>query len=126
MGKKKPDEYKGVAQFLSYLSKTDLQVKWHEQTGYVPITLAAYDAAKKAGYYDKVPGADIAVRQLTYKAPTANSKGLRFGNYVQGREVIEEEIEAVLAGKKTAQVAMDEAVRRGNELLRRFEATAKE
>jgi sn-glycerol 3-phosphate transport system substrate-binding protein len=126
MGKKAPAEYKGVAQFFSYLSNTDLQVKWHEATGYVPITVAAYEAARKAGYYDKVPGADIAVRQLNNKPPTANSKGLRFGNYVQGREVIEEEMEAVFAGKKSAQAAMDDAVRRGNELLRRFEATAKE
>ena len=126
MGKKSAAEYKGAAQFLTYLSKTDLQVKWHEDTGYVPITIAAYDAARKAGYYDKVPGADIAVRQLNNKPPTANSKGLRFGNYVQGREIIEEEMEAVFAGKKPAQAAMDDAVRRGNDLLRRFEATAKE
>ena len=126
MGKKSPAEYKGAAQFLTYLSKTDLQVKWHEDTGYVPITVAAYEAARKAGYYDKVPGADIAVRQLNNKPPTANSKGLRFGNYVQGREIIEEEMEAVFAGKKPAQAAMDDAVRRGNDLLRRFEATAKE
>ncbi len=126
MGKKSPAEYKGVGQFFNYLSRTELQVKWHEDTGYVPITLAAYDAARKAGYYDKVPGADIAVRQLTNKPPTANSKGLRFGSYVQGREVIEEEMEAVFAGKKTAQAGLDDAVRRGNELLRRFEATAKE
>jgi sn-glycerol 3-phosphate transport system substrate-binding protein len=126
MGKKSPAEYKGAAQFLTYLSRTDLQVKWHEDTGYVPITVAAYDAARKAGYYDKVPGADIAVRQLNNKPPTANSKGLRFGNYVQGREIIEEEMEAVFAGKKPAQAAMDDAVRRGNDLLRRFEATAKE
>ncbi|MGM9490187.1 sn-glycerol-3-phosphate ABC transporter substrate-binding protein UgpB [Ideonella sp. YS5] len=126
MGKKSAAEYKGAAQFLNYLSRTDLQAKWHEDTGYVPITVAAYDAARKAGYYDKVPGADIAVRQLNNKPPTANSKGLRFGNYVQGREVIEEEMEAVFAGKKSAQAAMDDATRRGNELLRRFEATAKE
>jgi sn-glycerol 3-phosphate transport system substrate-binding protein len=36
--------------------------------------------------------------------------------------VIEEEIEQVLGGKKDAQAALDEAVRRGNEILRKFEA----
>ena len=79
----------------------------------------------KSGYYDKIPGADIAVKQLTYKPPTANSKGLRFGNFVQGREVIEEEMEAVFAGKKDAKAAMDDAVKRGNEILRKFEAANK-
>ena len=126
LGGKKPADYKGVAKFFTYLSQPDLQVRWHEQTGYVPITNAAFAAAQKAGYYEKVPGADIAIKQLTNKPPTPNSKGLRFGNYVQGREVIEEEMEAVFAGKKDAKTAMDDATRRGNDILRRFEAANKE
>jgi sn-glycerol 3-phosphate transport system substrate-binding protein len=80
---------------------------------------------KASGYYEKNPGAEVAIKQLNFKPPTANSKGLRFGNFVQGREVIEEEMEAVFAGKKTAKKAMDDAVRRGNEILRKFEAANK-
>ncbi len=125
MSGKKPAEYKGVTKFFSYLSSTSVQVDWHKSTGYVPITNAAYEVTKKDGYYEKVPGADIAVRQLTNKAPTANSKGLRFGNFVQGREVIEEEMEGVFAGKKDARTAMEEAARRGNEILRKFQAANK-
>jgi sn-glycerol 3-phosphate transport system substrate-binding protein len=125
MSGKKPEEYKGVTKFFSYLSSPAVQLDWHKSTGYVPITNAAYGMAKKEGYYEKVPGADIAVRQLTNKPPTANSKGLRFGNYVQGREIIEEEMEAVFAGKKGAKAAMDDATRRGNEILRKFQAANK-
>ena len=125
MSGKKPAEYKGVTRFFSYLSSTGVQADWSKSTGYVPITNAAFEAIRKEGYYQKVPGADIAVRQLNYKPPTPNSKGLRFGNYVQGREVIEEEMEAVFAGSKDAKAAMDDAVRRGNEILRRFEAANK-
>jgi len=65
------------------------------------------------------------VKQLTNKEPTANSKGLRFGNFVQGREVIEEEMESVFAGKKDAKTAMNDAVKRGNEILRKFQAANK-
>jgi len=126
MGGKKPDEYKGVAKFFKYLSNPQLQVRWHEATGYVPITNEAFALAQKEGYYQKVPGADIAIKQLTYKPPTPNSKGLRFGNFVQGREVIEEELEAAFSGKKDAKTALDDAVRRGNEILRRFEAANKQ
>jgi sn-glycerol 3-phosphate transport system substrate-binding protein len=126
MGGKKPDEYKGVAKFFKYLSNPELQVKWAEATGYVPITNAAFELAKKQGFYEKVPGADVAIRQLTYKPPTPNSKGLRFGNFVQGREVFEEEMESVFAGKKDAKTALNDAVRRGNDILRRFEAANKE
>ncbi|QJR14540.1 sn-glycerol-3-phosphate ABC transporter substrate-binding protein UgpB [Usitatibacter palustris] len=125
MGGKTNNSYKGVAKFMGFLSGTEIQADWHQSTGYVPITLAAAEATKKAGYYEKNPGTDIAVRQLTNKPPTGNSKGLRFGNYVQGREVIEEEIEAVLGGKKSAKQAMDDAVRRGNDILRKFEAANK-
>ena len=125
MSGKKPDDYKGVAKFFAFLSKPEIQMEWHTGTGYVPITMAAYDMTRKSGFYDKNPGADIAVKQLTNKPPTANSKGLRFGNFVQGREVIEEEMENVFAGKKDAKTALDDAVKRGNEILRKFEAANK-
>jgi sn-glycerol 3-phosphate transport system substrate-binding protein len=125
MAKKPATDYKGVAKFFSFLSTPEIQMFWHTSTGYVPITQAAYEMTRKSGFYDKNPGAELAVKQLTNKAPTANSKGLRFGNYVQGREVIEEEMEAVFAGKKSAKEALDDAVRRGNDILRKFEAANK-
>ncbi len=125
MGGKKPDEYKGVAKFFAFLSQPEIQMEWHTATGYVPITMAAYQMTRKSGFYDKNPGLDMAIKELTYKAPTANSKGLRFGNFVQGREVIEEEMEAVFSGKKDAKSGLDEAVRRGNEILRKFEASVR-
>ena len=125
MGGKKPAEYKGVAKFMAYLSQPEVQMEWHTATGYVPITMVSYDMTRKSGFYDKNPGADMAVKQLNNKAPTANSKGLRFGNFVQGREVIEEELEAIFAGKKDAKAGLDEAVKRGNEILRKFQAANK-
>ena len=124
MGGKKPQEYKGVAKFFAFLSRPEIQMQWHTGTGYVPITQASYELTRKSGYYDKNPGADMPVKELTFKAPTANSKGLRFGNFVQGREVIEEEMEAVFAGKKDAKTALNDAVTRGNAILRKFEAAA--
>jgi sn-glycerol 3-phosphate transport system substrate-binding protein len=125
MSGRKAVEYKGVAKFFNFLSQPDIQMEWHTKTGYVPITKAAYELTRSSGFYDKNPGRDMAVLQLTHKAPTANSKGLRFGNFVQGREVIEEEMEAVFAGKKDAKTAMNDAVKRGNEILRKFQATVK-
>ena len=119
------DEYKGVAKFLTFLSSPRCRRKWHQETGYVPITLAAAELTEKAGFYKKNPGRDIAVKQLTLNPPTENSKGLRIGNFVQIRDVVDEELEAVWAGKKDAKTALDDAVKRGNELLRKFEAANK-
>jgi sn-glycerol 3-phosphate transport system substrate-binding protein len=121
LSQKDKSVYPGIAKFFTYLSSVDVQSKWHQQTGYAPITNAAYDATKKAGFYEQNPGTDISVRQLSYKTPTANSKGLRFGNFVQGRQVIEEEMEAVFAGKKDAKAAMDDAVKRANDILIQFQ-----
>ena len=122
MGGKTNNAYKGIARFFSYLSRPEVQMEWHKDTGYVPITMAAYEMTKKSGFYDQNPGAEVAIKQLTNKPPTANSKGLRFGNFVQGRQVIEEEMESVFSGKKDAKAALDEAVTRGNDILRKFEA----
>ncbi|WP_306004655.1 sn-glycerol-3-phosphate ABC transporter substrate-binding protein UgpB [Aquicoccus porphyridii] len=114
-------EYKGVGEFLAFLSSTPIQAQWHQDTGYLPITAAAGEATREAGFYDENPGTDVAVKQMTANEPTANSKGLRLGSFDQIRGIIDEELEAVWAGDKSAQEAMDSAVERGNQLLRRFE-----
>ncbi|MEM6667512.1 MAG: sn-glycerol-3-phosphate ABC transporter substrate-binding protein UgpB [Pseudomonadota bacterium] len=115
------DEYKGVAAFMNFLASPEIQAKWHQDTGYLPITSAAGDLTREQGFYDANPGTDIAVIQMTTKAPTANSKGLRLGSFDQIRGIIDEELEGVWAGDKSAQEALDSAKARGDALLRRFE-----
>ncbi|HTZ38272.1 MAG TPA: sn-glycerol-3-phosphate ABC transporter substrate-binding protein UgpB [Stellaceae bacterium] len=121
IGGKKAEEYKGVAKFFTYLSSVPVQEKWHEDTGYLPITKAAYQATKASGYYEKNPGTEVALLQMTAKPPTENSRGLRFGNMVQIRDVIAEDLEGAFSGKMTAKAALDDAVARGNALLRQFQ-----
>lgn len=123
MGGKKPDEYKGVAKFFAFLSETDRQVAVHKASGYLPITKAAYEKAKEQGFYKDAPYLETPLLELTNKEPTENSRGLRFGNMVQLRDVWSEEIEAALAGNKSAKDALDAAVSRGNAMLRQFERT---
>ncbi len=110
MGGKKPEEYKGVAKFFTFLSDTNRQAKLHQESGYLPITKAAYEKTKADGFYEKNPILQTPLKELTNKEPTENSRGLRFGNMVQMRELWAEEIEAALAGKKTAKEALDAAV----------------
>ncbi|HZH51701.1 MAG TPA: sn-glycerol-3-phosphate ABC transporter substrate-binding protein UgpB [Microvirga sp.] len=121
MGGKKPEEYKGVAKFFAFLSDTDRQAKLHQESGYLPITKAAYEKTKASGFYEKNPVLQTPLLELTNKEPTENSRGLRFGNMVQIRDVISEEIEAALAGQKSAKDALDAAVNRSNQILRQFE-----
>ncbi len=119
------EHYKGVAKFLNFVSSPAVAAKWHQDTGYVPITLAAAKLTEDSGFYKKNPGRDVAFKQLTLNPPTENSKGLRLGNFVQIRDIEDEDLEAVWSGKMDAKSALDDAVKRGNELLRKFEAANK-
>lgn len=116
------EEYAGVAKFYTYLQKPEVQADWHQFSGYLPITEAAYELSKEQGYYAEHPGADVGIQQLTRVEPTENSKGIRFGNYIQVRGIIDDEFAALLGGQKTAQEALDAAVSRGNEQLREFQS----
>lgn len=123
MGGKSAAEYRGIARFFTFLSAPERQAKLHTDSGYLPITIASYELVKASGFYRQNPYLETPILQLTNKPPTENSRGLRLGNMVQMRDVWAEEIEAALAGKKSAQAALDAAVTRGNVMLRQFERT---
>ena len=122
-GKKAP-EYKGVAAFFDFLSNAEVQSASHKRTGYLPITTAAFKLTEQSGFYKQNPGTDTAVNQMIRKT-TEKSRGIRLGNYVQIRAIEDEELEQVWAGKKSAKEALDAVVKRGNELLERFEKANK-
>jgi sn-glycerol 3-phosphate transport system substrate-binding protein len=100
-----------------------MQSYWHKETGYFPITLNAYNALKEEGYYKENPLQTVGIDQLNRTNPTEISRGLRLGYFVQIRNIINEELELVWNGKKTAQEALDNAVSRSNIQLRTFEKT---
>ncbi len=120
MAGKTPEKYKGVAEFFNFLSQPKVQAASHQRTGYLPITLAAYELTEKSGFYKDHPGTDVAVQQMIRKT-TDKSRGIRLGNYVQIRTIEDEELEQVWTGKQDAKTALGHIVSRGNELLARFE-----
>jgi sn-glycerol 3-phosphate transport system substrate-binding protein len=124
MSGKPADHYKGVASFFNYLSSPEVQSASHKRTGYLPITTAAFKLTEQSGFYKENPGSDVAVNQMIRKT-TDKSRGIRLGNFLQIRTIIDEELEQVWAGKKGAKEALDAAVQRGNEQLERFQAANK-
>lgn len=124
MSGKNADHYKGVAEFFKFLSDPKVQSESHMRTGYLPVTTAAYELTQKSGFYQKNPGTDVAVNQMIRKT-TDKSRGVRLGNMPQIRAIEDEETEQIWAGKKTAKQALDDAVKRGNELLVKFQAANK-
>ena len=124
MAGKKPEEYKGVAKFFNFISQPEVQSASHKRTGYLPVTMAAYELTEKSGYYKENPGTDVAVTQMIRKV-TDKSRGIRLGNYVQIRAIEDEELEQVWNGKKTAKEALDAIVKRGNDQLEKFQKANK-
>jgi sn-glycerol 3-phosphate transport system substrate-binding protein len=118
MGGKSDEVYKGVGTFFNYLSQTEVQQFLHEQSGYLPVTMAAYEATKASGFYEKNPAREVPITQMMGKEPTANSKGVRAPNLPQIRDILNEEFEKMLAGQQDAAQAMKSAAERGNAAIR--------
>ncbi|WP_445928374.1 sn-glycerol-3-phosphate ABC transporter substrate-binding protein UgpB [Methylobacterium sp. CB376] len=118
---KTSQEYAGVAAFLNFVLSFPVQSLIYRNSGYMPVTRAAYADAQASGFYKRYPMLQVAVREITDREPTRETSGLRLGNMLQIRDIWADEIEAALAGTKAPQQALDDAVARGNAVLRLFQ-----
>ena len=91
----------------------------------VPRIMGRPDEARQLKAKILIEGMETALKQMTLNKPTANSRGLRFGNFVQMRAIMYDTLEAIFAGDKTAQEGLDDAAKKGNRLLRKFEKANK-
>jgi sn-glycerol 3-phosphate transport system substrate-binding protein len=117
MNGKTREEYQGVARFLAWLSRPDVQARRHREIGYLPVSTAAYALTGN-------PSVDVSLRQLTLKEPRPGACGLRLGNAMPLRQLLDEELEGVWSGRHGAKAALDRAVQRGNALLEEFQRAA--
>ena len=128
MDGKSKEEYEAAAAFIKYVTATDTGEKYiAENTGYIPVTSKGYELLKAEGFY-KDPARvnrDIAITSLTASDVTPLSRGIRLGNFTSIRTEIRAELEAAFTNQKDMQAALDAAVERGNQILRRYEQTYK-
>lgn len=118
-GGKTLDAYKGVARFLNFLSQREVQAEWSQQTGYLPISQAAYELARAQVHYERHPGLESPLQAMMARPQTAASRGIRLRHFVTIRGVADEELEAVWRQEKTPRQALADIVARGNAALRR-------
>ncbi|MEH6653915.1 extracellular solute-binding protein [Loktanella salsilacus] len=122
MSGKSDAENAATAAFFQYLTSPKTQVMWHKETGYVPVTTAAYEMAKAEGYYDELPAAEVGIEQLSLPAGE-HTKGYRMGFYVQIRDVMNREFGRILAGDTSVDDAFTAIEAESNELLAKFAQT---
>ncbi|KAJ55250.1 glycerol 3-phosphate ABC transporter substrate-binding protein [Actibacterium mucosum KCTC 23349] len=122
MAGKSAEENKATAEFFRFLTASDTQYFWHQATGYVPITEAAYEVAKADGHYDRFPAAEVGIQQLSLAAGDY-TKGYRMGFYVQIRDVMNREYGRILTGETDVDTAFKTIEEEANKLLERFAKT---
>ena len=111
------EHYAGVASFFDFISRPEVQARVHQVSGYLPVTMEAYEATKATGFYETHPGFEQPILQMIGKEPTANSRGIRAINLPELRDIQNDEFEAMLAGQQSARRALDNAVARGNRAI---------
>jgi len=116
-------ENRGIAQFFAWLARPEVVRKWHVETGFLPVRQSVFRALEAEGFYRQNPGADIPITQLLRGGGqmTENSMGIRLGGFVEIRTIIQEEMERAFQGQQNAEAALNNAVTRGNVVLRNFE-----
>lgn len=121
-------EYEAAAAFLKYATAADTGQKFIvENTGYIPVTTAGLELLNQEGFYKdpKFAGREIAIASLTASEVGPLSRGIRLGNFTSIRAALKSELEAAFTGQKEMQAAIDDAVKAGNDILRRYEQTYK-
>jgi sn-glycerol 3-phosphate transport system substrate-binding protein len=116
------EENAATAKFFEFLTAPETQYFWHQETGYVPITEAAYELAQEDGHYDRMPAAEVGIQQLSLPAGE-HTRGYRMGFYVQIRDVMNREYGRILTGESSVEDAFQAIETEANALLERFAKT---
>jgi sn-glycerol 3-phosphate transport system substrate-binding protein len=122
---KSKDEYRAAAAFFEFIAKPESEEYFSTITGYIPVTIPGFKFMTDKGFYANPPykGRELALASLTASAPTEVSRGIRLGGFIQIRKETRDALQAIFADKMTVQAGLDQAVERGNAILRRFERT---
>jgi multiple sugar transport system substrate-binding protein len=90
------EQDKATMAFLSFLAMPVIASAWHQRTGFLPLTDAAFRTGD-AAFYDRIPGARQLVDSMrNVKDP--NSRGFRLRNYPQIEPILSREFDAALSG----------------------------
>ncbi|MGC1183236.1 extracellular solute-binding protein [Legionella sp.] len=110
------EHYKGIAQFFVFIAQPQIQRRWHEHTGYLPLGLqGGYADILKISHH---PNLLLAQKDLKINL---QEKPLKYyGPQNQIRSINDEILEAMFAGLISPREAVREASLRANHVLLRF------
>jgi sn-glycerol 3-phosphate transport system substrate-binding protein len=114
------EELRVIFEFFKYLSRTDVAVYWHKNTGYFPATNAAVKALMDEGWFNQSPNHLTAFLQiLSGKTDTHASAGMRMGPFAQAREWVRTALEKIANGEDP-RAALEYSAEQINALLAEY------
>ncbi len=93
--------------FVKFMIDPVQQVYWHQQTGYFPITVKAYELDEMKTHLAAKPQFQTAIDQLHSSPVTA--RGALLGVFTEARATVEANIEEMLSGALTPEQAVEKA-----------------
>lgn len=109
-------QYRGIAQFFAFIAKPETQLRWHEQTGYLPLGLKG----RYAGILQSSKHPTLRLAQTDLEEQTDFIAHKNPGPQNQIRQINDEVLEALFAGLISSDNALQESVDRANQVLLRF------
>lgn len=107
---------KATAEFLGFLSLPVIAAQWHQRTGFLPLTDAAFRAAD-VSFYDRIPGARSIVDQMA-GAQAASSAGFRAPHYTRVKPVLNSALDLALGDKESPMSALVNAKTQAQTIMR--------
>ncbi|RKY03005.1 MAG: hypothetical protein DRP54_00595 [Spirochaetes bacterium] len=106
------NEYKQSLDFIRWLSSKENTIRWHKETGYLPLRKSAIESVELKSFYKAHPNYKVALDQLGYARPPD------FTPYLpQIDQILRFAIDEILINKKEPKIILDIAAEKINELL---------
>jgi sn-glycerol 3-phosphate transport system substrate-binding protein len=101
------EENQAAVDFILWLHEPEQMARWHEGTGYLPITKSSQELLESQGYFTANPGQKTAVDQLADAQSTPATAGAIMGPFPQIRTIVEQAIQSVINGGDIDMVLAD-------------------
>ena len=116
------EEYRGLAKFIEFMGSPEMDLYYHNMTGYASVTKGGIELAETINFYRTSPYHKAVGDQLGLEGSTIPG-GYRAGNWPQIREVIYDNIEPMLNGDMSVQEALGNMDEGAEKLLVQFAKT---
>jgi sn-glycerol 3-phosphate transport system substrate-binding protein len=117
----RPEEEQEAAwKFVKWLAEPEQQAEWFAGSGYLPVSRAAVDLPAARDVVAKYPLFQVAVDLYLNSPTTPAALGALLGPFWQVREALNTGVEAMLAGVKEPDQALEDAAAESNRIIENY------